>query len=243
MILNCVAIDDEPLALGLISSFIEKTPFLHLVQSYNTSSGIIAKLTELDFHLLFLDIHMPGINGIEIARVLKEIDQSIRPKIVFTTAYNQFAVESYQVEALDYLLKPFEYEDFLRSVNKAITYFETLPDFRAPKRLREEALFVRSGYQQIKIPWGEIKYIQGLKDYVVIYLKTSDKNIIALATLKSLSDKLPQDRFRRVQKSYIIALDSVTALSTNSLWIDGLEISIGEQYKNSLHAIFSKLLK
>lgn len=243
MILNCVAIDDEPLALGLVNSFIEKTPFLHLVQSYNTSFGIIKKLMELDFHLLFLDIHMPGVNGIEIARALKEFGRPVRPKIVFTTAHNQFAVESYQVEALDYLLKPFEYEDFLLSANKAMKYFETLPDFHAPKLLGEEALFVRSGYQQIRIPWEDIRYIQGLKDYVAIHLKTSEKNIIALATLKSLSEKLPRDRFRRVQKSYIVALDAVTSLATNGLWIDGLEITIGEQYKDSLHAIFAKLLK
>lgn len=243
MRLNCVSIDDEPLALGLINSFIEKTPFLHLSQSYNTSSGIIKKLMELDFHLLFLDIHMPGVNGIEIARSLKQDVLPIRPKIIFTTAYNQFAVESYQVEALDYLLKPFEYEDFLFSANKAMRYFEALPDFHAPKLLQEDALFVRSGYQQLKIPLEEIKYIQGLRDYVTIHLKSSEKKIITLATLKSLSEKLPQNRFRRVQKSYIVALDTVTSLATNSLWIDGLEITIGEQYKQPLHSLFSKLLK
>lgn len=235
--------DDEPLALDLINSFIEKTPFLHLSQSYGTSSGTIKKLLELDFHLLFLDIHMPGLSGIDIARALKKVERPIRPKIIFTTAYNQFAVESYQVEALDYLLKPFEYEDFLLSANKAMRYFEALPDFHAPKLLKEDALFVRSGYQQVKIPWEEIKYIQGLKDYVAIHLKSSDKSIVTLATLKSLSEKLPQDRFRRVQKSYIVALDAVTSLATNNLWIDSLEITIGEQYKESLHVVFSKLLK
>jgi len=241
MILNCVSVDDEPLALGLINSFIERTPFLHLEHSFYATSGIVSKLTELDFHLLFLDIHMPGANGIEIARALKEMKRAVRPKIIFTTAYNQFAMESYQVEALDYLLKPFEYEDFLLSANKAIRYFETLPDFYAPKRLQEEALFVRSGYQQVKIPWEEIKYIQGLKDYVTIYLKSSEKTIVALATLKSLSEKLPQDRFRRVQKSYIVALDAITSLTTNTLWIDRVEIAIGERYKDSLHALFSNL--
>lgn len=243
MILNCVSIDDEPLALGLINSFIEQTPFLRLSQSYQSAADVIPKLMALDFHLLFLDIHMPGLNGIEIARALKKVDHTIRPKIVFTTAYNQFAVESYQVEALDYLLKPFEYEDFLLSANKALQYFKNSPDFNSPKLLQEEALFVRSGYQQVKIPWREIKYIQGLKDYVTIHMKSSEKTVITLATLKSLSGKLPPDRFRRIQKSYIVALDAVTSLATNSLWIDNLEITIGEQYKNSLHTLFSKLLK
>ncbi len=243
MILNCISIDDEPLAQGLINSFIQKTPFLHLVQSYDTSSGIIEKLMKLDFHLLFLDIHMPGINGIEIARALKEIDRPIPPKIVFTTAHNQFAVESYQVEALDYLLKPFEYEDFLVSANKAKKHFETLSSFQTPKLLQDEALYVRCGYQQVKIAWDDIKYIQGLKDYVTIHLKTSEKTIVTLATLKSLSEKLPQSRFQRVQKSYIVALDAITSLATNSLWIDHLEINIGEQYKGALHSVFSGLIR
>jgi len=242
MKLNCIAIDDEPLALRLINSFIEKTPFLHLLQSYDTSTDIIAKLIKLDFHILFLDIQMPGVNGIEIARALKETDRPIPPKIVFTTAHNQFAVESYQVEALDYLLKPFEYEDFLASAHKAVKYFKTLPDFHALKSLQEEALFVRSGYQQVKIPWEDIKYIQGMKDYVTIHLKNSEKTIVTLATLKSLSEKLPQSRFQRVQKSYIVALDAVTSLATNSLWIDQLEINIGEQYKDALHSVFSRLI-
>jgi len=243
MILNCVSVDDEPLALGLINTFIEKTPFLHLVQSYSTSSLILSELVQPDFHILFLDIHMPGVNGIEIARALKETDPAVRPRIVFTTAYNQFAVESYQVEALDYLLKPFEYEDFLNTANKAKRYFESLPDFHAPKLLQEEALFVRSDYQLIKIPFEDIRYIQGLKDYVIIHLKSLEKPVITLTTLKSLAEKLPRDRFRRVQKSYIVALDAVTSLSTNSLWIENLEINIGEQYKESLHTVFSRLLK
>ena len=243
MILNCVSVDDEPLALGLVNTFIEKTPFLHLSYSCSTSSRILPKLARPDFHLLFLDIHMPGINGIEIAHALKEVDQAIRPRIIFTTAYNQFAVESYRVEALDYLLKPFEYEDFLGTANKAKRYFEALPDFHAPKLLQEEALFVRSGYQSVKIPFEDIRYIQGLKDYVAIHLKSSEKAVITLTTLKSLAEKLPKDRFRRVQKSYIVALDAVTSLSTNSLWIDSLEISIGEQYKEPLHAVFARLLR
>lgn len=243
MILNCISIDDEPLALGLINSFIQQTPFLYLSQSYDTSSGIIEKLMKLDFHLLFLDIQMPGINGIEIARALKESKKLFHPKIIFTTAYNQFAVESYQVDALDYLLKPFEYEDFLKSVNKAKRYFEILSEHNTPKLLQDEAIFVRSDYQQVKIFWDDIKYIQGLKDYVTIHLKNSEKTIVTLATLKSLSEKLPQGRFLRVHKSYIVALDSITSLATNSLWIDQLEINIGEQYKEALHKVFSGLVR
>lgn len=241
MTLNCITIDDEPLALGLINSYVTQTPFLRLLDSYATTSNIVSKLAETDFHLLFLDIHMPRINGIEIARAIREMNKPYPPKIIFTTAYNQFAVESYEVEALDYLLKPFEYEKFLCSATKAARDLEQDMNFQAQRVLHDEVLFVRSSYQQIRIPWHDIKYIQGLKDYVTIHLKSTDKSIIALATLKSLSDELPQDRFRRVQKSYIVALDAISSMSTNSLWIKEKEISIGEHYKEDLQAVFRSL--
>lgn len=241
MKLNCITIDDEPLALGLINSFIDQIPFLNLVHTFNSSADIISKVQELEFHVLFLDISMPGLNGIEVARLVNELPLAFRPKIIFVTAYNQFAVESYQVEALDYLLKPFEYEDLLASATKALHYFESLPDFLASQMIQEESLFVRSDYQQVKINWCDIKFIQGLKDYVVIHLKNTDKSIVTLATMKSLEEKLPQKKFRRIQRSYIVALDAVTSIATNTLWIDEIEISIGEQYKKSIHGIFKKL--
>ncbi|HAE68523.1 LytR/AlgR family response regulator transcription factor [Sphingobacterium siyangense] len=241
MILNCVTIDDEPLALGLLNSFIENTPALRLISTYNSTKDIIDRISEIEFELLFLDINMPGINGIEIARSVKELEESKRPKVIFTTAHNEFAVESYEVEALGYLLKPFEYHEFLNVVDKASKYYQSTIA-ALPNLLGEGALFVRSDHQQIKIAWEDIKFIQGLKDYVAIHLKSSDKTIVTLATLKSLEQKLPLERFRRIQKSYIVALDAVTSLSTNSVWIEDYEITIGEQYKKGLHAIFKKLL-
>jgi Response regulator of the LytR/AlgR family len=241
MILNCVTIDDEPLALGLLNSFIENTPALRLISTYNSTRDIIDRICEIEFELLFLDINMPGINGIEIARSVMELEESKRPKVIFTTAHNEFAVESYEVEALGYLLKPFEYHEFLKVVDKASKYYQSITAV-LPNLLGERALFVRSDHQQIKIAWEDIKFIQGLKDYVAIHLKSSEKTIITLATLKSLEQKLPLERFRRIQKSYIVALDAVTSLSTNSIWIEDYEITIGVQYKKGLHAIFKRLL-
>ncbi len=239
MTLNCITIDDEPFALNLINSFVEKTSFLQLKASYNSASDALIGLKHSDIHLVFLDIHMPVINGIDIARMLHNTAGYLRPRIIFSTAYNQFAVESYQVEALDYLLKPFDYEEFFRAARKGITYFESLS---APLQPKEEALYVRTGYQQVKVLFRDIKYIRGLRDYVTIYLKNTDKPVMTLSTLKSLNNKLPSDRFIRVQRSYIVSIDSVTAISTNSLWIEDLEITIGEQHKSSVQTVFVKML-
>lgn len=240
MILNCVTIDDEPLALNLINSFVQRTSFLDLKAAFGKASEAVSGLKQPDIHLVFLDINMPGINGIEIARLLQHSPEHPQPKVIFSTAHNQFAVESYQVEALDYLLKPFEYESFLRAAEKGLQFFDKRSIHR---QLMEEALYVKKGYQLTKILLKDIKYIQGLKDYAVIHLKNAaEPPVITLSTLKSLSTKLPSDRFIRVHRSFIVSLKYVAALSANSLWLDDKEIPIGAQYKNTVHSVFSKLL-
>lgn len=239
MILNCITVDDEPLALNLINSFVERTPFLRLKASYSKASDAITGLQQPEIHLIFLDIQMPGVTGIEIARILHESTESFKPRVIFSTAHNQFAVESYQVEALDYLLKPFEYEDFLKTAQRAFQLFEKGLLQKTPST--EEALYVRIGYQQTKIQFNDIKYIQGQKDYAFIHLKSSSKPIMTLTTLKSLHSKLPQDRFIRVQKSFIVSIDSVTTVSSNNIRIDDTEISIGERFKTDVHAVLKKL--
>lgn len=240
MKLNCITVDDEPLALSLINSFIEKTPSLHLTASYEKASEAIVALQKPDIQLVFLDIQMAGTNGIEIARMLHDTVHNNQIRIVFSTAHNQFAVESYQVEALDYLLKPFDYEDFLRATHKALQYFERTATLKPATD--EEAIYVKNGYQQTRVLLKDIRYIQGMRDYAVIYLKEGAKPIITLITLKSLHAKLPENRFMRVQRSFIIALDSVTVFSGNSLCIDEVEITIGEQYRSAVRAQFEQRL-
>lgn len=239
MKLNCVTIDDEPLALDLINAFIYRTPFLNLRASYNKSSEAIAGLKQPGTHLIFLDIHMPGINGIEIARILRNTNEYGQPRVIFSTAHNQFAAESYQVEALDYLLKPFAYEDFLRAAKKGQQFFEKEA---AQQKMVEDAIYVKTGYQQTKVFIKDIKYIQGLRDYAVIHLKGTATPIVTLSTLKALTAKLPADRFIRVQRSFIIAVDSVTTFSGNSLSIGGLEIRVGAQYRTNVRLLFENLL-
>lgn len=240
MILNCVTVDDEPLALDLVNSFVQRTAFLQLADSFGRPSAAVERLKQGGIHLVFLDIRMAGMNGIEIARMLHGSVDDPLPRVIFSTAYNQFAVESYQVDALDYLLKPFEYEDFLRAAQKGLQFFQNL--VVSKHALEEEALYVRAGYQQVRVLLSNIKYIQGLRDYAAIHLKDGSKPVMTLSTLKVLQAKLPGDRFIRVQRSFIVSLDSVTALATNHLWIDQQEISIGEQYKTAVRMTFESRL-
>lgn len=240
MILDCVTIDDEPLALDVINRFVNQTAFLQLKASFSKASEALKGLSHPGIHLFFLDIQMPGYTGIQLAQTLSRQKEEPAARIVFTTAYNQFAMESYQVDALDYLLKPFEYEDFLRAANKGLRFFES----RAAdnKSTKEEALYVKTGYQQVRIAFDNIRYIKGLRDYALIYLKDSATPVMTLNTLKLLTSKLPPSRFMRIQRSFIIALDSVTSTSATTVLIDELEINIGEQYKKPVRDYFEKLL-
>ena len=167
MNLNCIAVDDEPLALGLVSVFIEKTPFLNLLGKYSSAVEALQGLHDQKVDLIFLDIQMPDLTGIELARVLGQAQQSsIGPRIIFTTAFNNFAIEGYKVDALDYLLKPFNYEEFLRAANKAKAYFELInrpaaaPTPPADKP-EEDSLFLKVEYQLVRIAFKDVLYIEG----------------------------------------------------------------------------------
>lgn len=239
MNLNCIAIDDEPLALGLISTFIGQTPFLNLVATYSSAVKAMEALRTEQIHLIFLDIQMPNLNGIELARLLHQPNQPDQPKIVFTTAYNQFAVDSYRVDALDYLLKPFDYEDFLRAANKASAYYEQRQQqITAPP----DFIFVRVEYQLVRIALDDILYVEGLKDYLKIHLASSTKAVLTLMTMKLLEEKLPSQRFMRVQRSFIVALDKISAITKHAIRVGETEITIGEQYKPALQEFLSKWL-
>ena len=246
MTLNCIAVDDEPLALGLVCRFIEQTPFLNLVGRYSGAVDALKAIHQQKLDLLFLDIQMPDLNGIELARVLgKGADV---PRVVFTTAYNQFALEGYKVDALDYLLKPFNYEEFLRAAQKALNYHELVnrPNTAAPipviadERTDEDYLFLKVEYQLVRIALDDILYIEGLKDYVKVHLKNVDKAILSLTSLKALEEKLPAKRFMRVHRSFIVSLDKVTSMTKNSVQIGKMLIAVGDQYKEAFSQFVGK---
>jgi DNA-binding LytR/AlgR family response regulator len=250
MILNCIAVDDEPLALGLVSAFVEQTPFLKLVGRFSSAVEALRTIHSQKIDLLFLDIQMPDLNGIELARVLDN-SKGNKPRIVFTTAYNQFALEGYRVDALDYLLKPFNYEEFLHAATKALAYAELVEKSNAApavavaaapaeERIEDEYLFLKVEYQLVRIALNDILYIEGLKDYVKVWLKSAEKPVLSLTSLKSLEEKLPSKRFMRVHRSFIVSLDKINSITRNALQIGKINITVGDQYKEAFSQFLSK---
>jgi DNA-binding LytR/AlgR family response regulator len=245
MTLNCIAVDDEPLALGLVSKFIEQTPFLNLTGKYSGAVDALKAIHSQKIDLIFLDIQMPDLNGIELARVLDK--GADKPRIIFTTAYNQFALEGYKVDALDYLLKPFNYEEFLRAAQKALNYAELINKPAATptvvaetEHADDEYLFLKVEYQLVRIALDDILYIEGLKDYVKVHLKGIEKAVLSLTSLKALEEKLPSKRFMRVHRSFIVALDKITSMTKNSLQIGKIYITVGDQYKDAFGQFIGK---
>jgi len=253
MTINCIAVDDEPLALGLVCSFIEQTPFLNLVGRFNSAVEALKAVHSQKVDILFLDIQMPDLNGIELARVLDN-SKTNKPRVIFTTAYNQFALEGYRVDALDYLLKPFNYEEFLHAAHKALAYAQLVEKSNTPatavaapaavaptqERIEDEYLFLKVEYQLVRIALSDILYIEGLKDYVKVWLKSAEKPILSLTSLKSLEEKLTSKKFMRVHRSFIVSLDKINSITRNSLQIGKVNITVGDQYKEAFSGFLSK---
>ncbi|MFD2999218.1 LytR/AlgR family response regulator transcription factor [Pontibacter toksunensis] len=246
MTLKCIAVDDEPLALGLIAAFIEQTPFLELVGRYSSAVEALQGLHRQPVDVVFLDIQMPDLSGIELARVLDKGEYGIGPRIIFTTAFSQYALEGYKVDALDYLVKPFNYADFLKAASKAQAFAELIhkpeaPALPASNQLPEEQyLFLKVEYQLVRIAFSDILYIEGLKDYVKVHLESESKPILSLTSLKALEEKLPARKFMRIHRSYIVALDKITAVSRNKVQIGETNIAVSDQYKEPFNQFLSR---
>jgi len=241
--ITCIAVDDEPLALALLSTFIEQTPFLKLVGRYGSGVEALKGLHELPekVEVAFLDIQMQELTGLELARVLGQ--QASPPRIVFTTAFPQYALEGYKVDALDYLVKPFNYEEFLRAANKARAYAELAqgPAEAAPApAAEEEYLFLKVEYQLVRVALHDILYIEGLKDYVKVHLKSTPRALLSLMSLRAMEEKLPARRFLRIHRSYIVALDKIESVRRLTVQIDAETIPVGEQYKDAFAQFLSR---
>ena len=244
MTLNCIAVDDEPLALSLVCRFIEQTPFLNLAGQYPSAIEALKAIHSQKIDLVYLDIQMPDLNGIELARVIGKGPES--PRIIFTTAFEQFGIEGYKVDALDYLLKPFNYEEFLRTATKAHSYYELInrpvpaPVVVESEYADDKYLFLKVEYQWVRIALDDILYIEGLKDYVKVHLKNVEKGVLSLTSLKDLEEKLSSKKFMRVHRSFIVALDKITAMTKNSLQIGKKNITVGDQYKDAFNRFINK---
>lgn len=233
MILNCWIVDDEPLALSLLESYVQKTAFLRLTGKYSNALSAMRQISAEKVDLLFLDIQMPGINGMEFARTI-----SHRTRIVFTTAFSEYALEGYKVSALDYLLKPFSFDEFLLAARKALEWFEMTASKPVADTARENiGIFVKSEHRLLHVLFEEIICIEGLKDYVKIYTENEVKPILSLMSLKQLEEDLPADRFMRVHRSYIIHLNKISSINKNRIIIAKKQIPVGETYRKQFKAV------
>ena len=231
MRLSCFVIDDEPLSLDLTCNFVTKTPFLELSGRYGNALEAVAAIQQHPVDLLFLDIEMPDLTGVELASLLIQNKLTPAPMVIFTTAYNQFALDGFRVNAIDYLLKPFSYEDFLRASSKASSQSNLM--IKQEKGNDElDHLFVKSDYSLTRIDFSDILYIEGFKDYVKIFHKNDVKPMISLTSLKALEEKLSAKRFMRVHRSFIVSLDKMSFITKTSLQIGKSVIPIGSQFKD-----------
>jgi two-component system, LytTR family, response regulator LytT len=228
--LQCIAVDDEPLALALVCNFIAQTPFLELAGGYSSAIEALTSIHSIEIHLIFMDIQMPNFNGMELAKVLARNKSDSTPKIIFTTAYNHFALESYRVDALDYLLKPFNYEEFLHAAGKAKDYIER--SFNNSTDIENDSILIKVEYKWVKVLLNDILYIEGVKDYVKIHLSVQE-SLLSLNSLKNMEEKLPARLFMRLNRSCIVALSKITAVTKTAIQINDIVIPVGENYKES----------
>ena len=243
MTIKCIAVDDEPLALDLVAKFIEQTSFLSLQSKFDNAIQALGYVNQNEVDLIFLDIQMPDLSGMELARILDGKTTSKKPKIIFTTAYNQFAVEGYKVDALDYLLKPFSYEEFLKAATKAYQFFEnqkknTVAKVESEKQV--DYIFLKVEYQLVKVMLKDITHIEAYKDYVKVHLKDKPNPLLSLTSMKSMEELLPSDNFMRVHRSFIINLDHIDSVSRNVIHIGNSQIVVSENYKDAFMEFLGK---
>jgi DNA-binding LytR/AlgR family response regulator len=221
--IRCLVIDDEPLARQLLTDFIKKVPELQLEGSYSSALKALEKLRKNQADVLFLDIQMPDITGIEFLKTLEH-----KPLVVFTTAYAEHALQGYELDVADYLLKPFDFNRFLKSINKITQRLKPGSDTPAEK---SEFIFVKDGVKQVKIQLNAIHYIKGSREYVTIV--THDRKIMSLQTMKSLEEILP-DEFIRIHNSFIVSLSAVDTIFKNKVQVRGEILPVGITYKKKV---------
>ncbi len=229
--LRCCVIDDEPLASGLIASYILKTPFLELGGEYSSPNDATAAILAGEYDVVFLDINMPQISGVEFARIIPPTT-----RIVFTTAYDSYAVEGFRLNALDYLLKPVSYPEFLEAANRALQWKESLaPQAPAPAPEAEKFIIVKSEYKLIQIPVDDILYIEGLKDYVRIYTASRERPVMTLLSMKSIESKLPEPPFMRVHRSFIVNTSRISTIERNRIVFGNSYVPVSDSYRQAFN--------
>lgn len=238
MSLRCCVIDDEPLASGLIASYIEKTPFMELVGEYSSPKDAISTILNNNIDVVFLDIQMPQLNGIEFAKIIPQTT-----RIIFTTAYSNYAVDGFRVNALDYLLKPISYEEFLAAANRALNWHEITrraDPAGSSDTIQGDYIILKSEYKLVQVKIDDIIYVEGLKDYVKIYLDGTEKAIMTLLSMKTLEQSLPPELFMRVHRSFIVNLSKIKVIERNRIVFGRTQIPISDSYKEAFSEYISR---
>mgnify|MGYP003623229692 CR=1 FL=1 len=237
--MKCIIVDDEPIARKGIKKIIDQIPQLKLLDSFNSANAASEFMQTTQVDLIFLDIQMPGINGIEFARTIPK-----NTLVIFTTAYSEYALDSYEVDAVDYLVKPIDPDRFNKAVDKAITYHSLLTaevkseEKDEVKNIENEYIFVKSERRYFKVNLKDVLFIEGLKDYVIIQM--AEQRIITKMNLKTIHELLPQKIFLRVNRSYIVNINQIDSFDNNDIFIKTYEVAIGNHYRDSFFNEFFK---
>lgn len=240
MNITCAIIDDEPLAVKLLESYVEKTPFLEHCGSYSSAVEALYTLQTQRVDLLFLDIQMPELNGLDFAKVLGG-----ETRIVFTTAFSQYALDSYKVNAVDYLLKPISYTDFLNAARKVLDEFEKTHAAQMGNIQQSEqadSFFIKSDYKLLRIRYDDILYIEGLKDYVKIYLESSKRPVLSLTAMRTVENFLPASTFLRIHRSFIVNMSKVPMMERGQIVFGEKYLPISDSYKDKVQEYINKHL-
>ena len=230
--LNCIAIDDEPMALEVIKSHSSKLSYISLVHTFTQVSKAKRHLKKFPVDLLFLDIQMPDANGIDFYRSLQQ-----ETMVVFTTAFSEYAVEGFNVNALDYLLKPIDFERFATACEKAQDYFNYL---HSSRNSNQQSLYIRSEYSLVKIPFEEILFLETMDDYIKIYC-VNKRTVLTLSSMSKIFEKLPQGEFVRVHRSYTIPFSKITSVKGKSIFLNNIEIPLGNTYIQEFQRMYKNL--
>lgn len=235
MVISTIVIDDEPLALGLVSGYIEKTPGLKLAGKFDNPLDASEFISENSVDLIFLDIQMPDLSGIEFTRLMEK-----GPKVIFTTAYDKYALEGYKLDIVDYLMKPFSYEEFLVAVNKVRKLLSLEQQAITNIESNNQFLFLKSDYKIRRINFNDILYIEGLKDYVKVFIQNSPNPVLSLSSLKVLETRLPPEKFMRVHRSFIVNLEKIVTIERSRIVFGKEYIPVGDQYKEKFQEFLDK---
>ncbi|HTS45236.1 MAG TPA: LytTR family DNA-binding domain-containing protein [Puia sp.] len=236
--LRCLAVDDEPLALDLLEDNIHQVPYLQLVAKCKNALEAIEILRNEPIDLIFLDIQMPGLTGLQMIQSL-----TTKPMVILITAYDKYALEGFNLDVIDYLVKPVSFDRFLKACNKAWEYFKLKNQPAGNENIPEaDYLFVNAEYSLVKLVFDDIIMIEGLKDYLKIHL-VNNKPLVIRMSMKSIEEKLPSKKFIRIHKSYIVSLSKITSIRKGSVFLGGMEVPVSDNYKDLLMAAIGQASK